>query len=69
MVKYVYEVEVEQTFTRTKTMRIVAANEEDLEDKVQERTQGDGTRLRADDSDAFIVCIVEEAELPTATKY
>ena len=50
-------------------MRIVAANEEDLEDKVQERTQGDGTRLRADDSDAFIVCIVEEAELPTATKY
>ena len=42
VVRYIYDVEVEQTFVKTKTMRIRASNEEDLNDKVQERTEGDG---------------------------
>ena len=50
MTKYIYEVEVEQNFTRTRTMRVVAANEDDLAEKVEERTKGDGTRLKAEDS-------------------
>ena len=45
--RYIYDVEVEQTFVKTKTMRIRAGNEEDLNDKVQERTEGDGRRIRA----------------------
>ena len=32
MTKYLNEVEVEQNFTRTRTMRVVAANEADLND-------------------------------------
>jgi len=69
MTKYIYEVEVEQNFTRTRTMRVVAANEEDLAEKVEERTNGDATRLKAEDSSGFVICIIQSEELPTATKY
>ena len=69
MTKWLYEVEVEQNFTRTRTMRIVAADESDLDDKVEERTKGDGTRLKAEDSSGFVICILQTEELPTATKY
>ena len=69
MTKYIYEVEVEQNFTRTRTMRVVAANEDDLAEKVEERTKGDGTRLKAEDSSGFVICILQTEALPTATKY
>ena len=68
VVRYIYDVEVEQTFLKTKTMRIRASNEEDLNDKVQERTEGDGRRLRATSAEAYIVAIVDEIEEPTAQK-
>tara|TARA_Y100000114_G_scaffold26894_1_gene22579 strand:+ start:413 stop:649 length:237 start_codon:yes stop_codon:yes gene_type:complete len=68
VVRYIYDVEVEQTFVKTKTMRIRAGNEEDLNDKVQERTEGDGRRIRATSSEAYIVAIIDEVEEPTAQK-
>ena len=49
-------------------MRIRAGNEEDLNDKVQERTEGDGRRIRATSSEAYIVAIIDELEEPTAQK-
>ena len=36
MTKYIYEVEIEQNFTRTRTMRIVAADENDLNERVMQ---------------------------------
>ena len=68
VVRYIYDVEVEQTFVKTKTMRIRASNEEDLNDKVQERTEGDGRWLRATSAEAYIVAIIDEVEEPTAQK-
>ena len=68
VVRYIYDVEVEQTFVKTKTMRIRARNEEDLNDKVQERTEGDGRRIRATSAEAYIVAIIDEVEEPTAQK-
>ena len=70
MTKYLYEAEVEQTFTRTRTMRIVAADEDDLNDKLEERTKGDATRLGCkDDYDGRVLFILQTEELPTARKY
>ena len=70
MTKYIYEVEVEQNFTRTRTMRIVAANEDDLSDKVEERTKGDAVRLGCGDAyDGRVLFIMQTEELPTAKKY
>ena len=70
MTKYLYEAEVEQTFTRTRTMRIVAADEDDLNDKVEERTKGDATRLGSKaDYDGRVLFILQTEELPTARKY
>ena len=66
--RYIYDVEVEQTFVKTKTMRIRASNEEDLHDKVQERTEGDGIRIRATSAEAYVVAIIDEVEEPTAQK-
>ena len=68
MVRYIYDVEVEQTFVKTKTMRIRAGNEEDLHTKVQERTEGDGRRMRATSAEAYVVAIIDEIEEPTAQK-
>ena len=70
MTKYLYEAEVEQTFTRTRTMRIVAADEDDLNDKVEERTKGDAVRIGCkDDYDGRVLFILQTEELPTARKY
>ena len=70
MTKYLYEVEVDQNFGRVRTMRIVAANEEDLADKVEERTKGDAMRMGCkDDYSGTIMYIVDSIELPTAKKY
>ena len=70
MTKYLYEAEVEQTFTRTRTMRIVAADEDDLNDKVEERTKGDAVRIGCkDDYDGRVLFILQTEELPTAKKY
>jgi len=69
MTKYLYEVEVDQNFGRVRTMRIVAANEEDLADKVEERTKGDAVRLGCkDEYSGNIMYIVQTEELPTAKK-
>lgn len=70
MTKYIYEVEIEQNFTRTRTMRIVAADEDDLNDKVEERTKGDAVRIGCkDDYDGRVLFILQTEELPTARKY
>ena len=70
MTKYAYDVEVEQSFSRTKTMRIVAADEEDLTEKVEERTKGDAVRIGCkDDYSGTILYIIESIELPTAKKF
>ena len=69
MTKYAYDVEVEQSFSRTKTMRIVAADEEDLTEKVEERTKGDAVRIGCkDDYSGTIMYIIDSIELPTAKK-
>ena len=69
MTKYAYDVEVEQSFSRTKTMRIVAADEEDLTEKVEERTKGDAVRIGCkDDYSGTILYIIESLEIPTAKK-
>ena len=69
MTKYAYDVEVEQSFSRTKTMIIVAADEEDLTEKVEERTKGDAVRIGCkDDYSGTIMYIVDSIELPTAKK-
>jgi hypothetical protein len=69
MTKYLYEVEVQQDFSRTRTMQIVAANETDLADKVEERTKGDAMRAGCkDDYSGSIIYIVQTEELPTAKK-
>jgi hypothetical protein len=69
MTKYLYEVEVDQNFGRIRTMKIVAANEEDLADKVEERTKGDAVRLGCkDEYSGNIMYIVQTEELPTAKK-
>jgi hypothetical protein len=65
----IYDVEVEQTFTKTRNMRIRASNEEDLLDKVQERTEGDGRRIKASSSESYIMAIIDQIEEPTAVKY
>ena len=69
MTKYIYEVEVQQDFSRTRTMRVVAADEEDLAEKVEERTKGDAVRLGCkDDYDGTVLFILQTEELPTAKK-
>ena len=69
MTKYAYDVEVEQSFSRTKTMRIVAADEEDLTEKVEERTKGDAVRIGCkDDYSGTILYIIESLAIPTAKK-
>ena len=69
MTKYLYEVEVQQDFSRTRTMQIVAADETDLEDKVEERTKGDAIRAGCkDDYTGSILYVVKTEELPTARK-
>ena len=69
MTKYAYDVEVDQAFGRVKTMRIVAADENDLADKVEERTKGDAVRIGCkDDYSGTIMYIVDSIELPTAKK-
>ncbi len=70
MTKYAYDVEVDQTFSRTKTMRIVAADESDLAEKVEERTKGDAVRMGCkDDYSGTVLYILDSIELPTAQKY
>ena len=70
MTKYAYDVEVDQTFSRTKTMRIVAADENDLTEKVEERTKGDAVRMGCkDDYSGTVLYILDSIELPTAQKY
>ena len=70
MTKYAYDVEVDQTFGRTRTMRIVAADENDLADKVEERTKGDAVRMGCkDDYSGTIMYIAQTIEQPTAQKY
>ena len=70
MTKNIYEVEIEQNFTRTRTMRIVAADENDLNEKVEERTKGDAVRIGCkDDYDGRVLFILQTEELPTAKKY
>ena len=70
MTKYIYEVEVLQDFSRTKTMIIVAADEKDLADKVEDRTRGDAVRAGCkDDYNSSILYITQTEELPTAKKY
>ena len=70
MTKYAYDVEVDQAFGRVKTMRIVAADEKDLAEKVEERTKGDAVRMGCkDDYSGTILYIIETVELPTAQKY
>ena len=49
-------------------MRIRAGNEEDRHTKVQERTEGDGRRMRATSAEAYVVAIIDEIEEPTAQK-
>ena len=69
MTKYAYDVEVDQAFGRVKTMRIVAADENDLTEKVEERTKGDAVRIGCkDDYSGTIMYIVDSIELPTAKK-
>ena len=69
MTKYAYDVEVDQTFGRVRTMRIVAADEEDLTEKVEERTKGDAVRIGCkDDYSGTIMYIIDSIELPTAKK-
>ena len=70
MTKYIYEVEVQQDFSRTRTMKIVAADEKDLADKVEDRTRGDAVRAGCkDDYNSNILYITQTEELPTAKKY
>ena len=70
MTKYIYEVEIELNFTRTRTMRIVAADENDLNEKVEERTKGDAVRIGCKDGyDGRVLFILQTEELPTAKKY
>ena len=69
MTKYAYDVEVDQAFSRVKTMRIVAADEKDLAEKVEERTKGDAVRIGCkDDYRGTIMYIIDSIELPTAKK-
>ena len=69
MTKYAYDVEVDQAFGRVKTMRIVAADEKDLAEKVEERTKGDAVRIGCkDDYSGTIMYIIDSIELPTAKK-
>ena len=69
MTKYIYEVEVQQDFSRTRSMRVVAADEEDLAEKVEERTKGDAVRLGCkDDYSGTVLFILQSEELPTAKK-
>ena len=69
MTKYAYDVEVDQAFSRVKTMRIVAADEKDLAEKVEERTKGDAVRIGCkDDYSGTILYIIESLEIPTAKK-
>ena len=70
MTKYAYDVEVDQAFSRVKTMRIVAADEKDLAEKVEERTKGDAVRMGCkDDYSGTVLYILDSIELPTAQKY
>jgi|TARA_B110000263_G_C15154944_1_gene439681 hypothetical protein len=67
--KKVYDVEIEQSFTRTKQLRIIANNQEDLETKVEESTQGDARRLKCGTGwNCYIVAIHGEITLPDAVK-
>ena len=67
--KIVYDVEIEQNFTRTKTLRIIASDEQDLESKLEESTQGDARRLKCGDGwDCHIVAIHGQGTLPDAQK-
>ena len=62
MTKYIYEVEVQQDFSRTRTMRVVAADEEDLAEKVEERTKGDAVRLGCGEDYSGIVLFILQSE-------
>ena len=65
----IYDVEVEQDFTRTKMMRIIASDEKDLEKKVEESTQGDARRLKCGSGwNCIITVIHDQADLPDAQK-
>jgi len=65
----IYDVEVEQDFTRTKMMRIIASDENDLETKVEESTQGDARRLKCGENwNCTIVVIHDQIDLPDAQK-
>jgi len=65
----VYDVEVEQDFTRTKMLRIIAADENDLQTKVEESTQGDARRLKCGENwNCTIVVIHDQIDLPDAQK-
>ena len=51
-------------------MRIVAADENDLNEKVEERTKGDAVRIGCgNDYDGRVLFILQTEELPTAKKY
>jgi|TARA_R100000479_G_C6242680_1_gene149402 hypothetical protein len=66
----IFDVEIEQDFTRTKTVRIIASDENDLVVKLEEKTQGDARRIGAsDDWNVSIIAIHDEAEMPDATKF
>ena len=69
MTKQVYDVEIEQNFTRTKMLRIIANDRQDLDSKIDESTQGDARRLKCGTGwDCHIVAIHGEITLPDATK-
>lgn len=55
-----YVVMLTQQFLRDKRMVLHAHNEKDLESKVEDMTQADGRRLRADESEVVEFIIVDE---------
>jgi len=67
--KKVFDVEIEQSFTRNKMLRIIANDETDLYSKVEESTQGDARRLKCGTGwNCEIVAIHDEITLPDAVK-
>ena len=66
----IYDVEIEQALTRTKTVRIIASDENDLVLKLEEKTEGDARRIgAAEDWNMTIVAIHDEADMPDAKKF
>ena len=67
--KQVNDVEIEQTFTQNKMLRIIASDEKDLESKIDDATQGDARRMKAaEDWNVTIVAIHGVVTLPDAQK-